>query len=573
MKTASVPSYLICAAGRGCRGFAACRATVLLTLALIVSACGGSGVGPVSGGLTGTVSGTVTVAASRVAPSNAPAGVPLLPPRPRGARPVYVPDRLMVKFRPGIAPSTAARVHAEVKAAVVATIDRLGVQVVRLAAGVSAAEAMAAYRASGLVEYVEQDAYVYATAIPDDPLYAAQWHYPLINLPLAWDTTTGGPTIVAVLDTGIRFDHPDLTGVTVAGFDFFASPDDADPTDPGCPTVDPTDFSHGTHVSGTVAALTNNGAGVAGVNWGGAAATKVMPIRVLGEDTAISACGVGSYADLAEAIRYAADHGARVISMSLAGAADSTTVDNAISYARSLGVTLVAAAGNGSCGPVGYPARNAQVIAVAATGNGSPPARASYSNCGPELDIAAPGGDGSWFVLSTTWRPSDGFANAYAGFQGTSTATPHVAGVIALMISWGWVGPAAIQARLEATAADLGAPGKDPEFGSGLVDAAAAIGGAAASTRMRAFAGVISGATITRQSDSVQVAASGAFLITNAQVGTKTVFVWQDFNDNGVVDANDAFGQTSGVVITAGATTTGVSVAVQHYSGPPLTVN
>jgi serine protease len=298
-----------------------------------------------------------------------------------------------------------------------------------------------------------------------------------------------------------------------------------------------------------------------------------MPIRVLGEDTALSACGVGSYADLAEAITYAADHGARVISMSLAGAAGSTTVDNAISYARSLGVTLVAAAGNGSCGPVGYPARNAQVIAVAATGNGSPPVRASYSNCGPELDIAAPGGDGIWFVLSTTWRPSDGFTKAYVGFQGTSMATPHVAGVIALMISRGWVGPAAIQARLEATATDLGTPGKDPEFGSGLVDAAAAIGGAAASTRMRAFAGVIGGATITRQSDSVEVAASGAFLITNAQVGTKTVFVWQDFNDNGVVDANDAFGQTSGVVITAGATTTGVSVAVQRYSGPPLTVN
>lgn len=573
MNTASAHSALICATRHGCRGFATCRATVLLILALVIAACGGSGVGPASGGLTGAVSGAATVAASRTASTSATPGVLLLPLRPRAARPVHVPDRLMVKFRPGIAASASARAHAEVKAVVVATIDRLGVQVVRLAPGVSATGAMAAYGASGLVEYVEQDAYVYATATPNDPLYTAQWHFPLINLPLAWETTTGGATIVAVLDTGIRFDHPDLAGVTVPGFDFFADPDDADPTDPGCPTVDPTDFSHGTHVSGTVAALTNNGAGVAGVTWGGAAATKIMPIRVLGEDTGLPACGVGSYADLAAGITYAADHGAKVISMSLAGAASSTTVDNAISYARARGLTLVAAAGNGSCGPVGYPARNAQVIAVAATGNGSPPTRASYSNCGPEVDIAAPGGDGSWFVLSTTWRPSDGFTNAYVGFQGTSMATPHVAGVIALMISQGWVGPAAIQARLEATATDLGAPGKDSEFGSGLVDAAAAIGGAAASTQMRAFAGVISGTTITRQSDSVGVAASGAFLITNAQAGTKTVFVWQDFNANGVVDADDSFGQTPGVVITAGATTSGVSVTVQRYSGPTLTVN
>ncbi|MDQ7850217.1 MAG: S8 family serine peptidase [Armatimonadota bacterium] len=486
---------------------------------------------------------------------------------------MHVPDRLMVKFRPGIGASASARVHAQAKAVVVGTIDRLDVQVVRLGPGASAAEAMAAYRASGLVEYVEQDAYVYAAATPNDPMYTAQWHFPLINLPLAWETTTGGVTIVAVLDTGIRFDHPDLAGVTVPGFDFFADPDDADPTDPGCPTVDPTDFSHGTHVSGTIGALTNNAVGVAGVTWGGAAATMVMPIRILGEDPSLSACGVGSYADLAAAITYAADHGAKVISMSLAGAVDSTTVDNAISYARARGVTLVAAAGNGSCGPVSYPARNAQVIAVAATGNGSPPARASYSNCGPELDIAAPGGDGGWFVLSTSWRPYDGFANAYVGFQGTSMATPHVAGVIALMISRGWVGPAAIQARLEGTATDLGASGKDAEFGSGLVDASAAIGGAAASTRMRAFSGVIDGTTIRRQSDGVEVAGSGAFLITSAQAGTKTVFVWQDFNADGTVDADDFFGQTPGVVISPGATTSGVSVTVQRYSGPTLTVN
>ncbi len=541
------------------------RLYALLTVAvLFVAACGGGGVAPPPPSGTGTVTGTVTVAALQALAAAVGNPVPARPLRQSLNRPVYVPDRLMVKFRSGVAASAAAAVHQRAQAMVVRTIERLDVQVVRLAAGVSAEAAMAAYRGSGLVEYVERVGYAYRMITPNDPMYSSQWHYPQINLPQAWDVTTGGAVIVAVLDTGIRFDHPDLGGVTVTGYDFFD--DDSNPTDPGCPNIDPSDPSHGTHVSGTVAARTNNGIGVAGVNWGGVAQTKIMPLRVLGEDPP-DFCGVGTYDDIADAITHAADKGAKVINMSLGGSEGNTTVDNAITYARNRGVTLVAAAGNDSCGPVSYPARNSQVIAVAATTNTNQ--RASYSNCGPELDVAAPGGSSAAGVLSTTWSPSGG--HTYLSFQGTSMATPHVAGLVALMISRGFTSPTTIQAQLESTATGLGAPGKDNEFGAGLVNAALAISGGPSAGRMRAFSGLISGTTISVQSNVVFVQSNGTFTITAAQAGTKSVFAWQDFNGNGVIDAGDYYGRTDGVVITDGGMTSGVAVTVNRYTGPTIT--
>jgi subtilisin family serine protease len=421
------------------------RFSLLIGLVVLAAACGG-GAGvisvptptatPAPGGF-GTVTGTAVAAATALAQAQAPLG-PIQPVQRAGARPVYVPNRLMVKFRPGTAMASASAVHDHAGASLLRLINRLDVHVVRLGPGTSASAAMAAYRGSPLVEYVEQDAYAYASAIPNDPLYSTSqaWHYTQINLPTAWDTTTGSPAvIVAVLDTGIRDDHPDLAGVTAGtgSHNFFNGADDTNYRDPGCPTVSPTSFSHGSHVSGTVAALSNNGLGVAGVNWGGAAGTKIMAVRVLGEDTASSQCGVGFLSDIANGIIYAADHGARVINMSLGGPASSVTMDNAIDYARNTrGVVMLAAAGNNSCGPVEYPARNVNVIPVAATGNTNPVTRASYSACGDELStrgIAAPGGDGSFYVWSTSWRPSDPMAYPYVGLQGTSMATPHAAGV------------------------------------------------------------------------------------------------------------------------------------------------
>jgi len=498
---------------------------------------------------------------------------------------VYIPNQLLVKFRAGAPAATASALHSQVGASVVRTIEHLGVQVVRLAPGASAQAAISAYRAAPFVEYAEQDAYVYATATPNDPLYLTNqfWHYNQINLPTAWDTTKGSAAvIVAVIDTGIRDDHPDLAGITsgTKSHNFFNGADDGNYLDPGCPTVDSSEFSHGTHVAGTVAALSNNGMGVAGVNWGGAAGTKIMAVRVLGEDIPGAQCGTGSFGDLAAAITYAANHGAKVINMSLGAAVPPiAAVETAISYAIGLGVTLVAAAGNSpppGCAPVIYPASNPNVIAVGALGPSS--TRASYSNCGPELAVVAPGGDGpisciGCFVWSTSWRPSQAGLYQYVGFQGTSMATPHVSGVVALMLSRGITGPANIKSVLQSTATCLGIPScPGTQYGSGRVDAAAAVGGGSAATRQCAFSGVISGTTITPQSELRLVAGSGAFTITNAQSGTKSVFVWQDVDGSNTVNTGDIYGRVDNVSIFPGMTTPSIPVTVRTYgTGLPPT--
>ena len=561
------------------------RVGLILLTALVVSACGASGVAPPvptptptpPPGTVGTVTGSVAVAPTRVSP--APAG-PSFPARTVTRRPttlpVYVPNRLLVKFRPGVQGAERTAVHAQAGGTVSKEIPRLGVQIVRLPSNVPAAQALANYRASPLVEYAEQDVYVFKVAAPTDPSYPLQWHYPLINLENAWNVVTGAPGVIAaVVDTGIR-PHPDLTGITVAGFDFFDN--DSDPTDPGCPTVNSSDPSHGMHVSGTIAATTNNGVGVAGINWTG---TKIMPIRVLGEDVPSGQCGVGSMGDVAAGITYAADHGAKVINLSLGGYGTTMTLTTAVNYAYGLGVTMVAAAGNDNT-DIGaspfYPASYSNVLAVSAISCSN--TKALYSNYGSPIDIAAPGGDDTVdcpggivgdMVLSTSWSPASG--NGYWYFEGTSMAAPHVAGVLALMIARGITGPATLQSTLQSTATNLGAPSWDPIFGWGKVNAWAAVGGGSAARRLRAFSGVISGTTVTRQSDFGTVADDGDFTITNAQVGTKTVFAWQDFNGNNVVDTGDYFGQTLNVVINPGMTTSGVLVTVQRYSGPPLTVN
>ncbi|HEX2660960.1 MAG TPA: S8 family peptidase [Polyangia bacterium] len=305
-------------------------------------------------------------------------------------------------------------------------------------------------------------------SFPSDPCYRYQWHLTQVGLPGAWDLGQGQGVVVAVIDTGVSR-VPDLAGTTfVPGYNFVDDNEKADD-----------DHGHGTHVAGTIAQSTNNKLGVGGV----AFKASIMPLKVL------SARGSGSMAAISQAIRFAADHGAQVINMSLGGPFPVPAIGSAVKYARSKGVTIVAAAGNDGKGRVSYPARYPGVIAVAATQfDGS---ATFYSNWGAEIDVAAPGGnvrvdqngdgrpDG---VLQNTIGPGDTSRTDYLWFMGTSMASPHAAGVAALIVGAGVTKPDAVEELLMDTARKP--PSKksvaaservDDHFGAGIIDAGAAL--------------------------------------------------------------------------------------------------
>lgn len=311
---------------------------------------------------------------------------------------------------------------------------------------------------SDLGKYTEsiEPNYVYnAYAVPNDPDYGKQWNLRSINIESAWDETKGSGVTVAVIDTGIS-PVPDLERTKIAsGYDFIN--DRIEATD---------DNGHGTHVAGTVAQSTNNGFGVAGVAY----EATLMPIKVL------SASGAGTTADIAEAIRFAADSHAQVINMSLGGGGESELMQEAIDYAHSKGVVVVAAAGNAGRNAAEYPARYRHVIGVSAldlAGNKTP-----YSNYGAGIDISAPGGlttatDVSGGILQNTIDPRTG-ESVFKAFQGTSMAAPHVAGVAALIQASGVTNPDEVEEVLKQSAV----PVKDDSlnhFGAGRLNAAEAV--------------------------------------------------------------------------------------------------
>ena len=214
------------------------------------------------------------------------------------------------------------------------------------------------------------------------------------------------------------------------------------------------DFGHGTHVAGIAAAATNNGIGIAGVSWG----ARVMPVKVLDQ------YGNGWYSDIADGIVYAADNGAKIINLSLGGAAASQTLCQAAAYAQQKGALLVAATGNAGAAVL-YPAACDGVLAVAATDRSDQ--RASFSNYGPEVDLAAPGVD-----IYSTWPWLDGYFTK----SGTSMAAPHVSGVAALVWSrWPEWDNIEVSRRIMETAVDVDVSGWDPYTGWGRLDAAAAL--------------------------------------------------------------------------------------------------
>lgn len=320
-----------------------------------------------------------------------------------------------------------------------------------------------AARATAIREHIQGDARVeaveplvelHALFTPDDPRFAEQWHLSRVGAESAWNRANGTGVVVAVIDTGVACADDggftkgtDLQGTPcVAGWNFVT--DDDKPWD---------DHGHGSHVAGTIAQTTNNGIGTAGLAFG----AKLMPVKVLAKN------GSGSNAQVADGIRWAADHGAQVLNLSLGGPFPSSVVGNAVKYAQKKGVLVVAAAGN-SGRSVGYPAGFPGVVAVSASDRND--GLAWFSSRGPEVGIAAPG---VAVLQQTVCNGGQEKCEVFGSFNGTSMASPHVAGAAALLVSQGITAPEAIKARLYETAR----PKDDAKlFGAGILDAGAAVG-------------------------------------------------------------------------------------------------
>lgn len=325
------------------------------------------------------------------------------------------------------------------------------------------------------IEYAEPNYLYQASFVPNDPRYTEQWHMKMIGVEKAWDSAKGDGAVVAVIDTGVAFENykdkkgiyhrvPDLAKTKfVKGYDFID--DDEHAND---------DNGHGTHVAGTIAQSTNNKVGVVGVAYNAA----IMPLKVLTRQ------GYGNAADIAEAIVYAADHGAHVINMSLGGAFPTNIMQEAVEYAHKKGITVVCAAGNAGNDRPHYPAAYEYAVAVSSVGPDEE--LAPYSSYGKWIDIAAPGGNTrqkpEHGVLQNTIGRMDPTKDSYEFFQGTSMASPHVAGVAALIVSAGVNDPRKVAEILFKTATKKEDKTK---YGAGIVNAANAVKAATSSGTAR----------------------------------------------------------------------------------------
>ena len=379
---------------------------------------------------------------------------------------------IIIKFKPGIAEQAKTALGKACGGHELRTFYQDHFRILTLPAGANYRAIIDMLSRSPSVVYAEPNHTMRAFTIPNDPDYQDQWNFQLINMEKAWDTSTGAGVTVAIIDTGVSPYGQDGFGDRLLdGYDAFLNIKGRWQ-----------DFnSHGTHVAGTLGQQTGNGTGVAGIAYN----AKILPVKVLNR------FGSGSNATVAAGIRWATNNGATIINMSLGSSQGSRALQDAINYAYKNNVVIVAAAGNDASinglAPVSYPAAYDHVIAVGAVDANSQ--RAYYSNGGPELALVAPGGSPEDFngdgyadaILQETFTPHYGFVLfdigwGYYSLMGTSMASPHVAGVAALIKSlhqdWG---PDQIRQALTDTAHDLGDPGRDDAYGNGLLDAAAAV--------------------------------------------------------------------------------------------------
>jgi serine protease len=443
--------------------------------------------------------------------------------RASAPRELFLRGSVIVKFKNGITPAGVNLAMDAVAASEMRQPSFANFEIMTIPATEDPEVAAARLRERPDVEYAQPRYRNYPMIRPNDPLYDRQWNFPLLDMERAWDIqpTAGSNVTVAVLDTGVAFrtatvryvsrfawretpTSPVFPPLGVVDVPFAVAPELGD-----AKFVSPRDFiwddtlpfdldGHGTHVSGTIGQLTNNSVGVVGMAFN----VKIMPVKVIDEiwDFVFDSPFEGTDDTLARGIRYAADNGAKVINMSIGRTAGgpAVVVEDAMRYAIARGVFIAVAAGN-SADTGNAPSRTAEsapatagMVAVGAVGRASE--RAYYSTTNVYVELSAPGGDqrrdGSaggvlqqtldqdlLHTYENTYRPPRADSFNYYYFQGTSMATPHVAGFAALLIQQGITSPAAIEAAMKEFATDLGRPGADSEYGVGLINPRATLRG------------------------------------------------------------------------------------------------
>lgn len=357
----------------------------------------------------------------------------------------FVQDEVLVKFAPSTSKDERRAVHDSHHAKIKQHVDALDVDVVTVDAG-SVLEKTVEYKKDKSVEYAEPNYIATASELTNDPKLSdgTQWGMfktlAAASGVSAWNYAKSVASVnVAILDTGIDQDHDDLSSKIVASNNCTSSP-----------TVDDL-YGHGTHVAGIAAAATNNSTGVAGMGYN----ASLMNVKVLGDD------GSGAYSWIADCLTWAADHGANVVNMSLGGSFNSQTLQNAVNYAWNKGVVLVAAAGNNGSSAASYPAYYTNVIAVAATDSND--RKASWSNFGKWVDVAAPGVS----IYSTLPNHTNAIGTLnYGSLSGTSMASPYVAGLAALIWPTTFGGSNMnVRKQIEGTADKIAGTGKQWTYG------------------------------------------------------------------------------------------------------------
>lgn len=460
----------------------------------------------------------------------------------------HVPNQIVMGLESSLSTAEAHTLFAAMDARVLDSIDSLQIYLVEVDEKNWETELKQVHK-NRAVRFAEPNYIVNAshTTVPNDALYTYQWHYPQIRLPQAWNVTIGASWVrIAVLDTGINDEHPDLQGVVDrnSGYNFVHD------------TRSAVDYNgHGTHVAGIIGARTNNAIGVAGVMWD----VSLIPVKVLDD------YGAGSYFQVAKGILYAAgllgtpslDNPAHIINLSLGGRNSSELLEEAVSAARAEGLILVGAGGNDDAS-LRYPARLQEVIAVGAVDYNYPqaPERAPYSNYGPELEIMASGGnihvdtDGSGHpdgIFSTSYVHRDrDFTYSYK--QGTSMATPHVSGVIGLMLAQG-IRPYEVRDILARTSMQLTQEPFDPYYGHGLINAYWAVNDV---QEIQLLVGDWQDGVFDVVARNGVGLREEEFIIDNIPQGEYRILAWIDVRGNKRMEAGDYLAESELITFTGG---------------------